>query len=104
MLLSWLDQPLFHRLGLVLLHSLWQFVLLAVLLAGASEVLRRRSANLRYLVGCFALAAMLAVSALWTVAVTVIGRAMRMRPSSLRFSCLPCSALPYAASLATCPA
>ncbi len=51
-----------ERIGWTLLHSLWQFALLAVLLAGVLEVLRRRSANLRYLVGCFALAAMLAVS------------------------------------------
>ena len=52
-----------ERIGWTLLHSVWQFALLAVLLAGALEVLRRRSANLRYLVGCFALAAMLAAGA-----------------------------------------
>ena len=57
-----LSTALAERIGWTLLHSLWQFALLAVLLAGVLEVLRRRSANLRYLVGCFALAAMLAGS------------------------------------------
>ena len=52
-----------ERIGWTLLHSLWQFALLAALLAGALELLRRRSANLRYLVGCLALAAMLAAGA-----------------------------------------
>ena len=57
-----LSTALAERIGWTLLHSLWQFALLAVLLAGASEVLRRRSANLRYVAGCFALTAMLVVS------------------------------------------
>jgi len=29
--LEWLDEPLVHRLGWVLLHSLWQGVVLAAL-------------------------------------------------------------------------
>jgi beta-lactamase regulating signal transducer with metallopeptidase domain len=51
-----LSTDLFYRLGWVLLHSLWQFALIAVLLAVAMETLRRRSAALRYLVCCCALA------------------------------------------------
>jgi beta-lactamase regulating signal transducer with metallopeptidase domain/HEAT repeat protein len=54
-----LSTGLAERIGWTLLHSLWQFALLAALTAGVMEVLRRRSANLRYVVGCFALAAML---------------------------------------------
>jgi len=57
-----LSTALAERIGWTLLHSLWQFALLAVLLAGVLEALRRQSANLRYLVGCFALGAMLAGS------------------------------------------
>jgi beta-lactamase regulating signal transducer with metallopeptidase domain/protocatechuate 3,4-dioxygenase beta subunit len=49
-----------ERIGWALLHSLWQFALLAAVVAGALEALRRRSANVRYLVGCAGLAAMLA--------------------------------------------
>jgi len=46
---------LFHRLGWVLLHSVWQFTLIAMVLAAAIETLRRRSASLRYTVCCLAL-------------------------------------------------
>jgi hypothetical protein len=46
----------FYRLGWVLLHSLWQFALIAIVLAVAIEILRRRSAALRYVVCCGALA------------------------------------------------
>jgi hypothetical protein len=55
-ILETLSTDLFYRFGWVLLHSLWQFALIAVLLAVAIETLRRRSAALRYIVCCVALA------------------------------------------------
>ena len=51
------------RLGWTLLHSVWQFACIAVVLWAALTVLRRRSANVRYLVACLALLATLASSA-----------------------------------------
>lgn len=54
-----------ERIGWTLLHSLWQFAAIAMVLAGLSLLLRRRSANLRYAMSCGALTAMIAVS-LWT--------------------------------------
>ncbi|MHC4180135.1 MAG: M56 family metallopeptidase, partial [Planctomycetota bacterium] len=46
-----------YRLGWALLHSLWQIALLASIVAVLLVALRRRSANLRYLAACGALAA-----------------------------------------------
>jgi beta-lactamase regulating signal transducer with metallopeptidase domain/protocatechuate 3,4-dioxygenase beta subunit len=48
-----------QRLGWTLIHSLWQFVLIGLLLWAALKILEHRSANLRYLAACFALAAMI---------------------------------------------
>ncbi|MBN2580146.1 MAG: M56 family metallopeptidase [Pirellulales bacterium] len=53
-----------RQLGWTLLHSLWQFAVIGFCLWGTLALLRRRSANLRYVVSCGALAAMLAVSVL----------------------------------------
>jgi len=50
-----------YRLGWVLLHTLWLGTAVAMLLAVAMVALRRRSANARYLAGCIALAAMVAL-------------------------------------------
>ncbi len=61
--------PVVHRLGWMLLHSLWQLVLVAVLLAATLVALRRRSANARYLAGCVALVLM---AALPTVTVLMV--------------------------------
>src|SRR5437867_1884974 len=47
-----LDQPLAHRLGWALVHSLWQGALAAGLFGLLRSVLRRHSANARYLAGC----------------------------------------------------
>jgi len=49
---------LVYRLGWALLHSWWQIALVASVLAALLAALRRRSANLRYVVGCAGLAAM----------------------------------------------
>jgi heme A synthase len=50
-----LAHPLAQRLGWALAHSLWQFVLVAALLAVALFVLRRRSAQARYVAACGAM-------------------------------------------------
>jgi len=47
---------LVYRLGWALLHSLWQIALLASVVAALLAALRRRSANLRYVIGCAGLA------------------------------------------------
>ena len=52
-----------ERLGWTLLHSLWQFLVVAVLLWAVLGVLRGRSANVRYLTACLTLLAMFATSA-----------------------------------------
>jgi tetratricopeptide (TPR) repeat protein/beta-lactamase regulating signal transducer with metallopeptidase domain len=49
---SFLGQPWVYRLGWTLLHFFWQGAALAVLLAGALALLRRRRANSRYLAAC----------------------------------------------------
>lgn len=41
-------EPQIERLGWVLLHSLWQFTLVTLLVSGVMRVLRERSASLRY--------------------------------------------------------
>src|SRR5437588_1202122 len=50
-----LHHPLTHRIGWVLLHSLWQGALVGLIFALARLSLRRASANARYLAGCAAL-------------------------------------------------
>ena len=45
--------------GWTLLHSLWQIALVAAAYAVLARVLRSRSADARYLIGCAALVAML---------------------------------------------
>ena len=48
-------------LGWTLLHSIWQFALLAVVVSGALAAMRRRSAEVRYLTACIGLVAMIGV-------------------------------------------
>lgn len=55
-----LSSPGVERLGWTLIHFLWQGAGLAILLATALRLTRRRSAGLRYLLSCAALAAMAA--------------------------------------------
>src|SRR5438477_11823167 len=53
--LDLLDQPLLQRLGWTLVHSVWQGIAVAILLAIALLALRRASASARYLAACAAL-------------------------------------------------
>ena len=53
--------PLAQALSAALIHSLWQGALVGVLLWAALAVLRHRSADLRYLVSCGALAALVVI-------------------------------------------
>lgn len=54
-------QPLITAAGWALLHFVWQGALVAALLAGVMSLLHHRTANLRYLATCGALALMLAL-------------------------------------------
>src|SRR5437667_2364484 len=57
-LLDLLSQPLTHRLGWALVHSLWQGAVAAALFGLLRTVLRRRSAQARYVAGCLVLVAL----------------------------------------------
>lgn len=57
---SWLSPSLVGSLGWTLVHFLWQGTLVALALAAVLRLLRRHSANARYLAGCIALVTMLA--------------------------------------------
>src|SRR5882672_6273552 len=52
---SWLSRDILDSLGWTLLHFLWQGLVIVALFAVAMRLFRRRSANIRYLAGCFAL-------------------------------------------------
>jgi bla regulator protein blaR1 len=52
------ESPAVHRLGWTLLHSIWEGLVIAILLAVALAVMRRRSAQARYLVSCGAMIAL----------------------------------------------
>ena len=49
------DAPVVHRVGWMLLHSLWEVTLVGLGLAVVLVLLKRRSANARYVAGCVAL-------------------------------------------------
>jgi hypothetical protein len=51
-----------ERAGWSLLHSLWQIALVAAAYAVAAFLLRNRSADSRYVLGCVAILAMLGLS------------------------------------------
>jgi len=56
-----LSQPWVERLGMTLLHFLWQGLIIAILYAAARRILARTSSSqTRYLLACGALAAMMA--------------------------------------------
>ncbi|HVW02560.1 MAG TPA: hypothetical protein VHB77_19545, partial [Planctomycetaceae bacterium] len=57
---AWASQPQLLELGAALMHFLWQGAIVALLLATALSALRRRSANLRYMIACAALVSMAA--------------------------------------------
>jgi len=56
MLENILSQEVVYKLGLSLLHSLWQGGMVALLLVVFLRVLRKSSANLRYIIACLGLA------------------------------------------------
>ena len=53
--------PLVQAIGWALLHLLWQGVLVAAILAATLALLRRQSANARYLASCGALLLLVAL-------------------------------------------
>src|SRR5215213_5818287 len=62
-----LGEPMVQRVGWALVHSLWQGLVVAALLAAALRVLRDRTAAARYAACCAALA-LFALSPLLTLA------------------------------------
>src|SRR5687767_14264207 len=59
-----MSDPMVQRLGWVLVHSLWEGALVALLLARALHLLRRRSPDARYALSCAALALLAALPVL----------------------------------------
>ncbi len=57
---AFLSQPIVERIGWALMHFVWQGAAVALLLAVALRVLRRRSPNVRYVAACLALVVMVA--------------------------------------------
>ena len=55
--------PFLQSAGWALMHFVWQGAAIAVLAAAALRLTARRSANVRYVIGCVALALMLAAPA-----------------------------------------
>jgi beta-lactamase regulating signal transducer with metallopeptidase domain len=58
---GFLSDPVVQRLGWVLVHSLWQEALVAILLAAVLRGLRREAPRARYAAGCAAMILMLAL-------------------------------------------
>lgn len=56
---SLLASSTIQMLGWALLHSLWQGILLTILLKGALNAFKKKSANTRYSISCFTLLLML---------------------------------------------
>src|SRR5437763_4830050 len=54
------SQPWMERLGVTLLHFLWQGLVIAILYAAARRVARTSSPQARYLLACGALATLIA--------------------------------------------
>src|SRR5260221_12303354 len=59
MLSSSLTGPVAQAIGWALLHLLWQGVLVAAILAATLALMKRQSANARYLASCGAMIALL---------------------------------------------
>lgn len=59
-----LEIPVLHRMGLTVLHALWELALIALLVWVGLHLLRRRSARSRYLLACGGLAVMVLGSVL----------------------------------------
>lgn len=71
-----------ERLGWMLVHFLWQAIAVAILLAVLLKLLRRASANLRYVVACGTLALMVATPLVTMQFVDVPGPAAEAGPLS----------------------
>jgi len=50
-----LFHPVMQTLGWTLVHFIWQGLVIAILMAGLTSALNRRSANLRYIIACSAM-------------------------------------------------
>ena len=60
-LVTFLQSPAAERIAWVLMHSLWQFALVAGVYAIVGQILRNRSAASRYLAVCTAMGCMVLV-------------------------------------------
>src|SRR5688572_21913177 len=58
--------PLVHQIGWSLIHSLWQDVLIGLVLAAICKLLPRAKPQGRYFIGCVALAAMIILPVITT--------------------------------------
>ena len=56
MFASVVSDPVVHRMGWVLVHSIWQFALIALLTAAALSALRTKAAMTRYATALIAMA------------------------------------------------
>lgn len=99
-LLTWLQRPEVDRLALVLVHSLWQGALLAVLLALILRFLPARRANVRYAasLACL-LAVLIAACGTWSF----LGGDGRIEPSPAVRGGSPDRAPPSPTSIVSAP-
>ncbi len=78
------DSPIVRQCGWALIHSLWQGFLLMGLLAAALRLLRGRSANVRYVLACVGLVALVGVPVVTTrcLPMTAFGAETEVHPIS----------------------
>jgi len=77
-----LSQEIVQKLGWTLIHFVWQAAAVALLLAIVLKLLRKSSANLRYMLACLALTLMvlLPVMTMWAVNVSTAGTVTTQGP------------------------
>jgi beta-lactamase regulating signal transducer with metallopeptidase domain len=92
-----LSQGVVERLGWTLIHFVWQATVVAMLLVAALRLLRRCSANCRYVAGCVALALMVALPVATVSFVAVSGPMAEVAPAQTD---LPVADTPPAAKIA----
>src|SRR5260221_11669119 len=91
MLSSSLAGPMAQAIGWALLHLLWQGVLVAAILAATLALMKRQSANARYLASCGAMIALL---------VLLVATAVRSYdPASAQAPAFPATVSMHAATL-----
>src|SRR5713226_8702135 len=96
MLSSSLTGPMAQAIGWALLHLLWQGVLVAAILAATLALMKRQSANARYLASCGAMIALL---------VLLVATAVRAYdPTAAVTASLPSTVSMHAATLLDTPA